>query len=103
MSSDAVSAIPEPSARGYYGPDGQPQFFADPAMDRFVAVVVKLTQELWVVSERLDGLERAVLQKGVLSRDELDAVGRDSTVSAERDAALLAYVHRTLAALREPA
>lgn len=103
MSSETVSAVPEPSARGYYGPDGQPQFFADPAMDRFVSVVVKLTQELWVVSERLDGLERAVLGKGVLSRDELDALTRDPAVSAERDAALLAYVHRTLAALREPA
>jgi len=103
MSGETISAVPEPSARGYYGPDGQPQFFADPAMDRFVAVVVKLTQELWVVSERLDGLERAVLAKGVLSRADLDAISHDATVGAERDAALLAYVHRTLAALREPA
>jgi hypothetical protein len=102
MSGDDVSVIPEPAARGYYGPDGQPQFFADPAMDRFVSVVVKLTQELWVVTERLDGLERAVLAKGVLSREELEAVARDATVGAERDAALSAYVHRTLAALREP-
>jgi len=102
MSGDDVSVIPEPAARGYYGPDGQPQFFADPAMDRFVSVVVKLTQELWVVTERLDGLERAVLAKGVLSREELEAVARDATVGAERDAALGAYVHRTLAALREP-
>jgi hypothetical protein len=94
MSGDDVSIVPEPTASGYYGPDGQPQFFADPAMDRFVSVVVKLTQELWVVTERLDGLERAVLAKGVLSREELDAVARDATLGA--------YVHRTLAALREP-
>jgi hypothetical protein len=102
MSGDEVSIVPEATARGYYGPDGQPQFFSDPAMDRFVSVLVKLTQELWVVSERLDGLERAVLAKGTLSRDDLDAVARDPAANAERDAALGAYVHRTLAALREP-
>ena len=103
MTTDAQSAIPAPSARGYYGPDGQPQFFADPAMDRFASVLIKLTQELWVVTERLDGLERAVLSQGVLTRAHLDAIATDSTVCAERDSALLAYVHRTLAALREPA
>lgn len=103
MSGDDVSVVPEPAARGYYGPDGQPQFFSDPAMDRFVAVLVKLTQELWVVSERLDGLERAVLAKGALTRVDLDAVAQDARVNSERDGALNAYVHRTLASLREPA
>ena len=102
MSTDDVSVVPEPSARGYYGPDGQPQFFSDPAMDRFVSVLVKMTQELWVVSERLDGLERLVISKGLVTRAELDALGNDPAVTAERDQMLMAYVHRTLAALREP-
>jgi hypothetical protein len=40
-----------------YGSDGQPQFFDDPAMDRFVAVVLNLASELWVQEERLRALE----------------------------------------------
>jgi hypothetical protein len=102
MSVEDISAVPEPEASGFYGPDGQPQFFSDAAMDRFTSVVVKLTQELWVVSERLDGLERAVLAKGLVSRAELEALGQDVAVSAERDIQLQDYVNRTLAALREP-
>ena len=102
MSIDNVSVVPEPSAGGYYGPDGQPQFFSDSAMDRFVSVLVKMTQELWVVSERLDGLERLVVSKGLVTRAELDALANDPAVNAERDQMLMAYVHRTLAALREP-
>ena len=31
-----VSGIPADAPRGYYGPDGQPQFFADPAMEKVV-------------------------------------------------------------------
>ena len=97
MSAETLSAIPEPTARGYYGPDGQPQFFHDAAMDRFAAVLVKLTQELWVVSERLDGLQRAVLAKGLLSASDLEAISQDAAVSVERDAALaVSYTHLTL-------
>ena len=102
MSIDDVSVVPEPTARAYYGPDGQPQFFSDPAMDRFVSVLVKMTQELWVVSERLDGLERLVLAKGLVTQAEVDALANDPSVNADRDRMLMAYVHRTLAALREP-
>lgn len=102
MSGEDASAVPEPAASAYYGPDGQPQFFQDAAMDRFAAVLVKVTQELWVVSERLDGLERAVLAKGVLARADLEAIAADAGVNAARDADLAVYVQRTLAALREP-
>jgi len=47
-------------------------------------------------------LERLVVSKGLVTRAELDALANDPAVNAERDQMLMAYVHRTLAALREP-
>ena len=40
-----------------YDEAGQAQFFSNPAMDRFVAVVMNLAQEVWVQEERLLALE----------------------------------------------
>lgn len=42
-----------------YDDQGNPRFFSDPGMDRFVAVVMNLAQELWVQEERLLALEEA--------------------------------------------
>ena len=42
-----------------YDAAGHARFFADPAMDRFVAVVMNLAQEVWVQEERLLALEEA--------------------------------------------
>lgn len=39
--------------------NGNPRFFNDPGMDRFVAVVMNLAQEVWVQEERLLALEEA--------------------------------------------
>jgi len=102
MSGDRVSAVPDEASRGYYGPDGQPQFFQDAAMDRFAAALVKMAQEFWVVAERLDALERVALKKGLVTKAELDAMIDDTAVSAEREAALADFIHRALGSLREP-
>lgn len=48
---------PEDAPSGIYDAAGQACFFADPAMDRFVAVVMNLAQEVWVQEERLLALE----------------------------------------------
>ena len=48
---------PEDAPADAYDQAGQARFFADPAMDRFVAVVMNLAQEVWVQEERLLALE----------------------------------------------
>ena len=54
MSTDPISVVPDEASRGYYGPDGQPQFFQDPAMDRFAAALVKMAQEFgWWPSDSM--------------------------------------------------
>ena len=44
---------PEDAPPSLYDDQGNPRFFADPGMDRFVAVVMNLAQEVWVQEERL--------------------------------------------------
>ncbi|MEM7779416.1 MAG: hypothetical protein AAF697_03375 [Pseudomonadota bacterium] len=50
---------PEDAPPSLYDDQGNPRFFADPGMDRFVAVVMNLAQEVWVQEERLLALEEA--------------------------------------------
>ena len=102
MSEQTVSPIPEDAPRAMYGQDGQPQFFQDPAMDRFVGVLLRLAQELWVLSERVDAIERVAQAKGVVTEAELRALAGDPAATAARDDALGKFVKRTLGALREP-
>ncbi len=97
-----VSAIPADAPRGYYGPDGQPQFFADPAMDRFSAVLVRLVQEVWVLTERVDAIERVAAAKGGVTSAEVAALLADPAVGAAREVALAEFISRTLGPLREP-
>jgi hypothetical protein len=83
-----------------YGPDGKPQFFTDPAMDRFAAAFTVLAQEVWVIKEALANLAEAADAKGAVTRADIDAVlaaGGD----ARRDAGMQAFVHRVLGPVRE--
>lgn len=56
---------PEDASPSLYDGHGNPRFFAEPAMDRFVAVVMNLAQEVWVQEERLLALEEAKSGKTV--------------------------------------
>lgn len=50
---------PDDAPPSLYDDQGNPRFFNDPGMDRFVAVVMNLAQEVWVQEERLLALEEA--------------------------------------------
>lgn len=91
--------IPEDAPPAIYGPDGEPQFFQDPAMDRFAAVILNLASELWVQTERVETLTQILRQKGVLS----EAVLADAALDPGREALFNAYLDRVLTPLRESA
>ncbi|GAA0485925.1 hypothetical protein GCM10009096_30860 [Parasphingorhabdus litoris] len=74
---------PDDTPKDIYGLDGNPQFFDDPGMDRFVAVVMNMAQEMWVQEERLMALE-----------------GLEAS-EAEREAKLKEFIDRIFAPLRE--
>jgi hypothetical protein len=82
---ETVSDTPRPddTPPGLYDEAGNARFFADPAMDRFVAVVMNMAQEMWVQEERLLALEEA---KGAAPVD--------------REAKLKAFLERVFAPIR---
>ncbi len=75
---------PEDAPPSLYDDQGNPRFFADPAMDRFVAVVMNLAQEVWVQEERLIALEEA-----------------KSGTRVDRDAKAKDFIARVFAPIRE--
>ena len=74
---------PEDAPPGLYDAAGRPRFFGDPAMDRFVAVVMNLAQEVWVQEERLLAIEES---KGA--------------PAADREAKLKAFIERVFEPVR---
>ena len=61
-------------------------FFPDPALDRAFGVVMALAQEVWVLRDRLAGMEAQLAERGVLDVSQLNQEpGRDDR-AAEREA-----------------
>ena len=64
-------------------------FFADPALDRVMGVVMALATEVWVLKDRQAALERALDARGMALQDLLDAEPTDGdrrAMAAEREA-----------------
>ena len=100
MSGPEIAPIPDDANRAYYGPDGQPQFFQDPAIDRMHGVLLRLAQEAWVLTERLAVIEGALREKGVVTADYIATRETDGASAAAREAALANFIERTLGPLR---
>ncbi len=101
MSVDDEIAIPDQAPPGIYDESGRPRFFADPAVDRLVSVVLQLTSEVWVLTERLDNLEQLAQRKGQLTYDEIKNYAPEPDESRRRDAERDRFVHDVLGPLRE--
>jgi hypothetical protein len=52
---------------------GRPYFFADPAIDKLLNMLVVLGSEVWTLRERLAALEAIQIRQGGLAAGELDA------------------------------
>jgi hypothetical protein len=78
--SDPPKAGPAPSA---------PQtFFPDPAVDRLTSTVLRLAEELWVLTERMAAFEALAARRGVMPAEDLAAFqftpDEDEAVRADR-------------------
>ena len=62
-----------------------PTYFADPAVDRVMGVVLAMATELYVTRDRLRELENLLVKSGHLDRAQLDAAPADDAVR-RRDA-----------------
>jgi hypothetical protein len=79
----------------------RPQFFADPAVERVLAITMALVAELAVARERIDTLERVLITSGHLAPDAIEAFVPDAAAQSARDAMGRAYISRVLRILEQ--
>ena len=80
---------------------GRPYFFDDPAIDQTMAIILAMSAELSVVYDRLDTVERLLMNKHVLSNTEIEEYRPDDTVLKERQARHKSYLDRLFRIVRE--
>ena len=75
----------------------RPYFFDDPAVERVLAVTMAVAQEVAVLRERMDTIER-LLEKGNgnFSRADIDAYAPDPAAATERAEWSRMYISRVL-------
>jgi hypothetical protein len=72
----------------------RPKYFADPAVDKLLAITVALVGEVSVLRDRLDALERVIERKGLVARELIDSFEPTAAEALEREARRSAYVER---------
>ena len=74
----------------------RPQYFADPATDKLLAMVVTLMGERAVTRDRLDAVERLLDQHGLLARAAVEGYVPTESAAAERETRRAATTARVL-------
>ncbi|MBD2097964.1 hypothetical protein H6F90_23105 [Trichocoleus sp. FACHB-591] len=74
----------------------RPLYFENPETDKLLAMVLVLAEEVSVLRDRLDTVERLAQAKGLLSHAEIDAYQPDPQAAAEREQQRAAYIARIL-------
>ncbi len=89
-----MSAKPPPDKRAPKGP--KPQNFQDPATDSLLAMVLALTEEVSVLRDRLDTVERLLGARGVLTQSDIEDFDVAGDVQAERAQRRTAFLERVM-------
>ncbi|MFN8534257.1 MAG: hypothetical protein U0556_12015 [Dehalococcoidia bacterium] len=79
--------------------DPRPQYFDDANLDRVMAVIITMANELWVTKDRLMILERMIAKRGGISPDQLDRYQPTDEERGELEAARKTYIARVLSGL----
>jgi hypothetical protein len=74
----------------------RPYFFEDPAVERVLAILMAVTQELAVTRERLDTVERLLEKSGHLDRAQIEAYAPEPEAATARAHATRAYIARVM-------
>jgi hypothetical protein len=86
-----MDAPAQPTAR-----EPEQHFFADPALDRAVAMIMTLAAELYVVKDRLRSLEVVLQQSHILQEGALDGYVPEAAERERVDAERTAYVRELM-------
>lgn len=79
----------------------RPVFLQDPAVERVLSITMSIAAELSVTRERVDTLERVLVQRGLLKPDDVDSFLPDATAQATRHANGREYIARILRILEQ--
>lgn len=79
----------------------RPAFLEDPAVERVMSIAMAVAGELAVARERLDTLERLLVQQGVLGADAVEAYVPDAEAQAARNQWGREYIARVLRMLEQ--
>ena len=86
-----------------YTRNSRPQFFDDAAVDQVMSVVLGLAQEVSVLRDRLDTVERVLDEKGTLTREDLEHWRPDAAAEAQRQQRRADFLQRIFRAIRHGA
>jgi hypothetical protein len=79
----------------------KPHYFADPATDKLLQIVIALAGELSVTRDRLDLIERLAARRGLFEAGDLEAFDLSQAETAEREANRAEFIARILRALQQ--
>jgi hypothetical protein len=79
-----------------YSTQPRVSFFDDPGLDRVLGITMAVAQEVGAVLERLDTMERLLVQSGALQAGAVQAFVPDPAVARQRLALQEAFVTRLL-------
>ncbi len=74
----------------------RPQYFADPATDKLLNLVVNLMGELSVTRDRLDTVEKLLEARTIIPQAEIDSYRPAKDAEAARDARRAQMIQRVL-------
>lgn len=77
----------------------KPGYFADPATDKLLQMVITLAGELSVVRDRLDLIERLATAEGAFDRSKIETMSLAADDIRERDSNRADFVARVLRVL----
>jgi hypothetical protein len=79
----------------------KPGYFADPATDKLLQMVITLAGEVSVLRDRVDLVERVAEGAGAFDRAAIEAMILSPAAIAERDAARQDFIARVLRVLQQ--
>lgn len=74
----------------------RPLYFADPATDRLLGILMSLIGEVSVLRDRLDSVERLIEAGGLLKREDIDNFLPDAEAEAQREDTRRRYIARVM-------
>ena len=79
----------------------RPQYFADPALDRMLSMLMAVVGEVSVLRERLDTVERLLEARGSIARADIEAYVPDRDAALERGNLTREYIARIMRGLQQ--